>query len=78
MFNNSTGDTGMHSLKDVRTRYCLNISSDILLHSWMCTVLHGKHDTGGLFFVLGTGYIKFFIGIGTQSYLSTVTVQVQA
>jgi hypothetical protein len=44
----------------------------------MCTVLHGKHDTGGLFFVLGTGYIKFFIGIGTQSYLSTVTVQVQA
>ena len=64
MFNNSTCDPGMHSLKDVRTRHCLFISLDIWTHSVMCTALHGKHYTGGMFFVLRNGYIKlFFIGI---------------
>jgi hypothetical protein len=74
MFNNSTGDTGMHSLKDVRTRHCLFMNSDIWPHSVMCKALHGKHGTSRVFFVLGKGYIKlFFEGRGTQSIVSSVT-----
>jgi hypothetical protein len=51
------------------------MSSDIWLHSAICTALYGR---GRHFFesVLGNGYTKmFFKGRGTQSYVSAVTVQ---
>ena len=51
------------------------MSYDIRLHSATCTGLYGR---GRHFFesVLGNGYTKmFFKGRGTQSYVSSVTVQ---
>lgn len=76
--NNTTGNTVMGSLSDVRTRHCLFRNSDIWLQSVISTQLHWKYRAGKDFFgsVLGNSSAEKFIkGHGIQNCVSEVTLR---